>query len=215
MDIKAQQTKLANNLGKLLRDNFGKGPEAVHVTIYEPYVVIYVSGFVSPMEQVLLNQNEELQVMTTRELLVKTLEPQITGQIKGITDLDIQHLYYDWNLDHHSGIFVGVCLDDLKADLTEGDPYPGKQAIHDRIIKISDRTLVIVREGILVAIEKQLISLGFDDTLRISKRPLEKGILRQNDDYDEILNADILDIFVDWDFEKDNSIITLILKPKN
>jgi len=44
---------------------------------------------------------------------------------------------------------------------------------------------------------------------------LEKGILRQNDDYDEILNADILDIFVDWDFEKDNSIITLILKPKN
>ncbi|MEH7609638.1 Na-translocating system protein MpsC family protein, partial [Priestia megaterium] len=126
---------------------------------------------------------------------------------------------------------VGVCLDDLKADLTEGDPYPGKQAIHDRIIKmseiaqkgpekissykLSDRTLVIVREGILVAIEKQLISLGFDDTLRISKRPLEKGILRQNDDYDEILNADILDIFVDWDFEKDNSIITLILKPKN
>jgi len=177
MDIKAQQTKLANNVGKLLRDNFGKGPEAVHVTIYEPYVVIYVSGFVSPMEQVLLNQNEELQVMTTRELLVKTLEPQITGQIKGITDLDIQHLYYDWNLDHHSGIFVGVCLDDLKADLTEGDPYPGKQAIHDRIIKmseiaqkgpekissykLSDRTLVIVREGILVAIEKQLISLGF------------------------------------------------------
>ncbi len=126
---------------------------------------------------------------------------------------------------------MGVCLDDLKADLTEGDPYPGKQAIHDRIIKmseiaqkgpekissykLSDRTLVIVREGILVAIEKQLISLGFDDTLRISKRPLEKGILRQNDDYDEILNADILDIFVDWDFEKDNSIITLILKPKN
>jgi uncharacterized protein YbcI len=124
-----------------------------------------------------------------------------------------------------------VCLDDLKADLTECDPYPGKQAIHDRIIKmseiaqkgpekissykLSDRTLVIVREGILVAIEKQLISLGFDDTLRISKRPLEKGILRQNDDYDEILNADILDIFVDWDFEKDNSIITLILKPKN
>ncbi|RBN37414.1 hypothetical protein DMN50_30590, partial [Priestia megaterium] len=113
----------------------------------------------------------------------------------------------------------------------EGDPYPGKQAIHDRITKmseiaqkgpekissykLSDRTLVVVREGILVAIEKQLISLGFDDTLRISKRPLEKGILRQNDDYDEILNADILDIFVDWDFEKDNSIITLILKPKN
>ncbi len=40
--------------------------------------------------------------------------------------------------------------------------------------KLSDRTLVVVRERILVAIEKQLISLGFDDTLRISKRPLEK-----------------------------------------
>lgn len=66
-----------------------------------------------------------------------------------------------------------------------------------------------------MAIEQRLISLGFDDTLRISKRPLEKGLMLQNDDYDEVLNAEILDIFVDWDFEKDNSIITLILKPKS
>lgn len=137
MEVKAQQTKLANNLGKLLRDNFGKGPEAIHVTIYEPYVVVYVSGFISPMEQVLLNQNEEMRVMTTRELLMKSLEPEITGQIKGVTDIEIQHLYYDWNLSHQSGIFVGVCLDDLKADLTEGEPYQGKQEIHNRIIKMS------------------------------------------------------------------------------
>ncbi|RXZ01408.1 Na-translocating system protein MpsC family protein [Fictibacillus sp. S7] len=231
MEVKAQQSKLANNLGKLLRDNFGKGPEAIHVTIYEPYVVVYVSGFVSPMEQILLNQNEEIRVMTTRELLMKSLEPEITGQIKGVTDIEIQHLYYDWNLEHQSGIFVGVCLDDLQADLTEGEPYEGKQELHDRIIKmsklaqkeperitsykLSPRTLVVVREGILVAIERQLISMGFDDTLRICKRPLEKGLMLQNDDYDEVLNAEILDIFVDWDFEKDNSIITLILKPKS
>lgn len=231
MDIKAQQSKLANNLGKLLRDNFGKGPEAIHVTIYSPYVVVYVRGFISPMEQVLLKQDEELQVKTTREFLMKSLEPEITGQIKGVTDIDIQHLYYDWNLSHQSGIFVGVCLEELKPNLSEGVAYPGKEEIHKRIVKMSElaekaptnvtsymlspRTLVVVREGILVAIEKQLISLGFDETLRVSKRQLEKGLLQQNDDFDSILNADILDIFVDWDFELDNSVITFILKPKD
>ncbi|MED2970758.1 Na-translocating system protein MpsC family protein [Fictibacillus sp. B-59209] len=118
----------------------------------------------------------------------------------------------------------------MQSDLSDGEPYEGKEQMHLRVIKMSSlaekaptqvtsyklshRTLIVVLEGVLVAIEKQLISFGIDETLKVSKLQLEKGLLQQFDDYVSILNADILDIFVDWHFKLDKSVITFILKPK-
>lgn len=229
MEIKSQQTKLANNFGKLLRDKFGKGPEAVHATISKPYVLVYIKGFISPMEQVLLEQGQELTVKSTREHLMKFIDPELRGQIKAITDLEIQHIYYDWNLDNHSGVFIAVgpdlefSLDDKRSQ------YQGKDSVHEEIVSISSkaekaptntfsymlssRSLIVIREGILVPIEKQLISLGFDEKLRVAKRQLEGGMLLNSTHFASALKAQVEDVFVDWNFELDNSIITFILKP--
>ncbi|MFD0051296.1 Na-translocating system protein MpsC family protein [Actinomycetes bacterium NPDC127524] len=118
MDNKVQQTKLANNLGKLLRENFGKGPQSINVIISIPYVLVYVRGFISPMEQVLLDQNQELTVKTTREFLMKTIDPEIRGQIQGIT--------------------VGVCKN-TSPDLLSQYDYKAKDLIHEEIIQISEQ----------------------------------------------------------------------------
>ncbi|WP_046173458.1 Na-translocating system protein MpsC family protein [Domibacillus indicus] len=231
MDIRAQQTKMANNFGKLLRDKFGKGPEAIHVTIAQPYILVYMSGFISAMEKVLLDQDQDMTVLTTREYLMKSLDPEIRGQIKAITDMDIEHVYYDWNLAHQTGVFVGVspAMPDKGKDAKS--EYEGKEEVHKEIISISEqaekapdfvasymispRALIVIREGILVPIEKQLISLGFDETLRIAKRQLEGGMLSKSTHFTSIFNADIQDVFVDWNFELDNSVISFILKPKS
>ncbi|MCD7034237.1 DUF2294 domain-containing protein [Metabacillus sp. GX 13764] len=226
MDIKAQQSKLANNFGRLLRDKFGKGPEAIYVSISEPYVLVYVNGFVSAMEQVLLDQGQDLTVKTTREHLMATLDPEMRGQIKAITEMDIQHLYYDWNLENKTGVFVGI--DSERSDERDTS-FEGKDEVDEEIVRISEqaekcpdqvhshmmnnRTLVVFRSGILVPIEKQLISLGFDETLRVSKRQLEGGMLKSSTLFSEVLNAEVLDVFVDWNFELDNSVISFILKP--
>ncbi|OIK09243.1 Na-translocating system protein MpsC family protein [Bacillus sp. MUM 13] len=230
MDYKVQQTKLANNLGKLLRDNFGKGPQSINVIISIPYVLVYVRGFISPMEQVLLDQNQELTVKTTREFLMKTIDPEIRGQIQGITDMEVQHIYYDWNLEKQSGIFVGVCKNTSPDDLLSQYDYKAKDRIHEEIIHISEqaekaprfvssylispRALIVFREGILVPIEQQLISLGFNETLRVAKRHLEGEMLQNNIHFPLILQSKVIDTFVDWDFDLDNSVITLILKPE-
>ncbi|PLT27905.1 Na-translocating system protein MpsC family protein [Peribacillus deserti] len=229
MDIKAQQTKLANNLGKLLRDKFGKGPHSIYVTVSKPYILIYVRGFISPMEQILLEQDQELTVKTTREVLMKTIDSEIRGQMKGITDMDIHHIYYDWNLPKETGIFVGVTTDSFNSEELSQYNYKQKDQIEQEINMISEqaekapdeiysyllspRALVILRKGILVPIEKQLVTLGFDETLRVAKRQLEGGMLHNNTHFPSILNAAILDSFVDWDFKLDNSVITLILQP--
>ncbi|WP_421385110.1 Na-translocating system protein MpsC family protein [Bacillus salacetis] len=229
MDIKTQQTKLANNFGKLLRDKFGKGPEAIFVTISDPYVLVYIKGFISAMEQVLLEQGQDLTVKTTREYLMKSIDPEIRGQIKGLTDLDIQHIYYDWNLDNRSGVFVGVGSDLTILDEDNRTHYNGQSEVNQEIVsisrqaekapdetfsyKLSDRTLIVIRKGILVPIEKQLISLGFDEKLRVAKRQLEGELLLNSTHFASVLNAGIQDVFVDWNFELDNSVISFILKP--
>lgn len=229
MEVKAQQTKLANNFGKLLRDKFGKGPEAIHVTISQPYVLVYIGGFISPMEQVLLEQGQEITVLTTREYLVKSLDPEIRGQIKALTDMDIQHIYYDWNLENHSGVFVAISPDNPDGGEDPRANYKGKEDVEKEIIHISEqaekapdsvysymlssRSLIVIREGILVPIEKQLVSLGFDETLRVAKRQLEGGMLTGSTQFPIILDSKIQDVFVDWDFDLDKSVITFIHKP--
>ncbi|TLS36806.1 Na-translocating system protein MpsC family protein [Pseudalkalibacillus caeni] len=231
MDIKAQQTKLANNFGKLLRDKFGKGPEAIHVTISNPYVLVYVSGFLSATEQVLLDQGQDITVKTTREYLMKSLDPEIRGQIKGITDIEIQHIYYDWNLSRQTGIFVAVSPAIPEDGEDSRRKYTGKEDVHQEIASISQqaekapdsvdsymlssRSLLVIREGILVPIEKQLITLGFDENLRVAKRQLEGELLINNTHFPSILDARVQDVFVDWDFILDNSVIAFILKPNN
>ncbi|MED1205964.1 DUF2294 domain-containing protein [Heyndrickxia acidicola] len=226
MDVKAQQTKLANNFGKLLRDKFGKGPEAIYVSISQPYVLVYVNGFVSAMEQVLLDQGQDLTVKTTREHLMISLDPEMRGQIKAITDMEVQHIYYDWNLENRTGVFIAISSN--RDDKQEAS-YNGMDEVHKEIIQISERaekspdavhsnmlnprSLVVFRSGILVPIEKQLVSLGFDETLRVAKRQLEGDMLKKSTLFSKVLNAAVLDVFVDWNFELDNSVISFILKP--
>lgn len=40
--------------------------------------------------------------------MIKTLDLEMRGHIKAINDREIQHLYYDWNLQHQKGVFVWV-----------------------------------------------------------------------------------------------------------
>lgn len=230
MDVKTQQSKLANNFGKLLRDKFGKGPEAIHVTISRPYVLVYINGFMSAMEQVLLDQGQDMTVKKAREYLMKSLDPELRGQIKATTDMDIQHLYYDWNLNNQTGVLVGVSQELPGDESDTSATYEGKDEVHKEISRISEqaekvpdevfsyllspRALIVIRKGILVPIEKQLFSLGFDETLRIAKRHLEGNMLINSTHFTKVLNAVVQDVFVDWDFALDNSVISFILKPK-
>ncbi|MEH7128397.1 Na-translocating system protein MpsC family protein, partial [Neobacillus drentensis] len=78
---------------------------------------------------------------------------------------------------------------------------------------LNERTLVVIRNGILVPIEKELIRLGNFEALRLAKRNLEKRLLHNSGNFESILQTKVNDIFVDWDFYRDKSVIVLILSP--
>jgi uncharacterized protein YbcI len=204
--------------GKLLRDRFGKGPESVNVTIEDRCAIMHIRNFIGPVEKFLLSQQEEQAFRYTRELMMKSLLPELESHLKVNCGMECEKLYYEWGLHNASGMIVG-----LSKSLGPAESYQDKQAVHTQIIQLSSevqkvparidswwtnpKTLIIIREGILIKIEKELISLGYENTLKSTKRKLEKRTMEEETDIAGIFGKKLSDFYVDWDFEKDKSVI--------
>jgi len=227
LENKQVQLELAGYIGRTLRENFGKGPESVFVSYNDSILTIYLRNFLSPSERVLLGQGQEVMVQTTRDMLMQTLIPEFKAYITILTGMEVKEFYYDWGLHNKTGIFVCIGTPPEAAEPMKDHTYEGNENLHAEIKRISilaqkepekvysyllnPRTLVVIREGILVAIEKELIRLGGSETLRLAKRNLEKRLLHNSSHFEGILQTKVDDIFVDWDFQLDKSAIALIL----
>lgn len=227
---KTHESDIASYVGKLFRDNFGKGPGSIYVSIAEPFITIHLREFLAPMEKILLERNDNLKIQETRDILMEETIPALKEYLKSVIHIDVQKIYYDWSLENKTGIILAVL--DTEIDNTTDDylTYPSKKKVHEEIARftkkaqkepknlqsymLNSRTLVSVREDILVRIEKELIKSGFSEQLKLSKRVLEKDLLDVTY-LESVLKAEIEDAFVDWDFELDKGFLVLILKATN
>jgi uncharacterized protein YbcI len=224
------QKELSSYLGKTLRDVFGRGPETVFVSIREPFITVYIRNFISPMEKILMNEKQENIVQHTRDILMENLIPEIKAYITVLTGMEIEEFYYDWGLHNYSGMFVAITTDRSTFDNLANEKYAGREPLHEEInnigqqtekvpeevlsVKINERTYAVVRTGLLLTIERELIRLGYRDILRRAKRNVEKRQLHNSMRLESILNSKIDDVFVSWDFDRDKSIILFIVNPK-
>jgi uncharacterized protein YbcI len=228
MDLRKKEIELASYTGMVLREHFGKGPGSVFATISAPYITIYIKEFMTTMENKLIDNDQSKYVQKIRDMLMEKLIVDIKAYVHMNTGFEIKEFYYDWNLDSHSGIFIGVMPHENYE--TENCSYDNQDAVHEEIIKVSQkaekipgevsscmlnpRTIILIRNQILVAIEKELIHLGFPESLTIAKRNLEKRILLEHKDrLESYLNANIENTFVSWDFNLDKSVLVMIIKP--
>lgn len=226
MEVAMLEKEISGYIGKLLRENFGRGPGNVFCTVSKPFVSIYITNFLSPMENTLLTNQQSVYVQKTRDLMMDTLEEEIKSYIELNTKDKIKEFYYDWNLDGKTGMLLFIFDKDQPYNF---DSYDNKNLVEKETIELSteiqkapdethskllnERTLIIVRQGILISLEKEFIQLGFQETLKIAKRNLEKKVITQHQSsFERYLNAKITDYFIDWNFDKDKSYTLFILK---
>lgn len=222
------QTEIGGFISTLMRQHFGKGPTSIYVTIKKPFITIHIRGFNTPMENVLLKQNEWKRVLETRDLLLNSLKPLIAEELLKITGMAFKHLYADWNLPLETGMIFGV-MDDTPALeefewLKEADEkifYQKIVWVHEEAERkpgriesywLSERTLLVKRMDILVGIEKALIAEGYTEVLKLAKRPLERSLLNQAG-LESALHRKIRESFLDWNFDEDLGYIVLVLEP--
>lgn len=224
------QQLIASYTGKLLREHFGKGPESVLVSIGGEYITIYLRNFLTPSERILLQQDHVIIINQMRDKLMQMVNPEVLGYIQQLTGIIPSEIYYDWALQNQSGMITILCPERLVDDSEIREDYSGKEKLEQEVRLISEqvqkapdrlyscemnnRTLLFVREGILVPIEKEFIRLGHKELLKEVKRNLEKNSLYNNAGFEQILNRPILDVFVDWNYELDKSIIVLVTSSK-
>jgi uncharacterized protein YbcI len=222
--------QIGNYIGKLLRDTFGKGPETVYVSTGRTFFTAYLRNFMSPMERMFMENDQWETVLSMRQKLMQTLWPDIRANVELLTGVRIHEFYADWGLHNRSGMLVGVSSEEFPCGTAFTEEFEGKEEIESELVKISQhaekvpeemyscalnaRTIVVVRNGILVRIEKELVRLGHSQLLRTVKANLEKSYLHNNDYLEAFLQRHIVDSFVDWDFNLDKSIIIFVLHPK-
>lgn len=223
------QKDISGYVGKMFRESFGKGPQSVYTSVGYTYITIYLRNFLTPSERVLLEQDQVMTIMQMRDKLMDTLIPELRAFIEITTSKKIQEVYYDWNLHNKSGMVTCISSELFTPKEVLVEEYIGKEKVDNEVIQISkqaqkipeeiysceinERTLVIIRNGILVRIEKELIRLGHGDLLKRVKRNLEKGYLHNNSQLEATLNKQIIEMFVDWDFDLDKSVILFVLNP--
>ncbi|RKL66319.1 hypothetical protein CR203_15615 [Salipaludibacillus neizhouensis] len=225
LEVKNKQKEVSSSVSKELRDHFGRGPESVFVSLTPCVVVIHIRNFLSPIESVVMKQEGLKGVESLREILMKSVLPEIKTKISASFDIKDFEFFYDWNIDQKSGMIIGIHWDKIDRQEIEKSFYGAmnqeirkisetaeKQPEHVFTYQVNPRTIISGREGILIRIEKELISLGSGETLQIAKRRLEKRLLNEGE-FNKILGVSVQDIFVHWDFESDKSIIVFITDP--
>ena len=227
-DKQTEAQMIAAYTGKALRDHFGKGPVNIHVSYKRPFLIIYVKDFLGPMENILLQQNEEQRIVKSREFIMEKFCLQIQSDIEDMVNGTIKEWYFDWNLKAHSGM-IWVVMDE---ELSKKDSWPGhlnQRAFERKIVNMSikgqkepaytkaywidERSIMVYRSGVFVEIEKELIKAGFEEQLKIAKRPMERRLFGE-EHMQPILQRKITDVFTDWDFEEDKGYMILALEPE-
>ena len=225
-----QEQMISSYIGKLLRDNFGKGPEAVFVSVGGKFITIYLRNFFSQIDKVLQDQDQDQVISDIRELIMYTLSPKIKMYIEMVTENVISEFYYDWCLHNKTGIIVGIAQELFKNTECFCENYEGKEELENEIVRlngyvekapqkitsyqINPRTIVVIGENILIKIEKEFIRKGYSQLLKTIKRDMEKAYLHNDINYSKILNREVIDVFADWDFDLDKSIFVIIINPK-
>jgi len=220
-----QLNSISSYTSKLLRKNFGKGPQSCYTILNKFYLVSYIQGFISPMEEVLMEQGQRNQVELARNVIINHLLEELRGVVQVSLDCEIEESFHDWNLPNNSGMIMFKMSDELesvrseiKFDFNKFEEEVARisalvQKVPDQInvFPMSSSMVLVERKGILIPIEKALIDKGFGEELRLTKDEFEKRYFHHYGKFDELLPSRVKDIFIDWNFKNDKSLMTFVL----
>ncbi|MBY0097882.1 Na-translocating system protein MpsC family protein [Mesobacillus maritimus] len=216
---------ISSYISKILRKNFGKGPQSCQTNLNGKHLVTYIRGFVSPMEEILLESGQTKTVDDARTLIMDHLLEEIKGVVQVSISVDVNEYYHDWNFPNNSGIIIFVLEEalpeialefqvdsaSLEKEIARISMLVQKVPDQIHIYPISPTVCLVERKGILIQIEKALISKGFQQELKFTKDELEKEYFHRNGRFEVLFQKSVKDIFVDWNFKDDKSMMAFIL----
>lgn len=226
MDVQNQLNYISSYTSKLLRSKFGRGPESCSSSLGEKFLVLYIKGFVSPMEEVLIQEKQDTQVDYLRYVVIKSILDELKGVIQVTLEKQVAVINHDWIYPNNTGViiveFEGSDSEkdkNFEVDIAALEEEVSRlswlvQKVPDVILtyQVTPKMFVVKRIGILVAIEKALLEKGFESELYLTKDELEKSYFHRDGNFNDIFKRPVQEIFIDWNLRENTSVICFILR---
>lgn len=221
------KARIETLLDEPFTQRFNQAPRNMDVYMDDGSLIIHLQDFMGEEMQKLIRLQDPDALRSVQELMVEHILPELAGTIEAATGFRIGTFYYDWSDRDLSGMLVG--LPEHESYQEKEDYYPGKTEVHEIIGKVTyeiekmpdeicsywaaDHILVIVREGILIKIEKAFVDQGASAILRKVKRNLEKEVIQQEAPrIEKMLKRKIKDFYVDWSFRQNKSVLVYVFE---
>jgi uncharacterized protein YbcI len=222
---KLDQT-LCAYIGKIYKDITGKGPENIYVAFGDRCYIVYIKNYLMPYEK-MIQQNGDMELLDkVMHIATKNINSQIVQYAETITGVLTEETYYDWNIENGSRMLVCMSNQQYERSLSVNNNYYGEQLLHKELIKLvyyadsipetinsfclNSKIFIIERMGGTTRLESEMDLKGHGDIIKSTKRQMEKQYLNNNMYIKDVLDMDVVETFIDWDFKKNKSVIMLV-----
>ncbi|MFD2614781.1 hypothetical protein [Paenibacillus gansuensis] len=198
---------------EVLLHTFNTEPQVLEIKDDGDYLLVYMRNFMLPYTMV-GDEYTEIRVP-----MFTSVVPKVAEYVTEVTNLKNTPIFFDWYPENRSACLTVLLKDPVSLD----NMYPKKAEVHletniitKDVEKLPEKVFsfwadpshfIIIRQGFLIQIEKELIKLGFQDTLRISKRSLEKAYFDNHLMIAKLLGKHPSGVYLDWDFQLDWSVL--------
>ncbi|UOE94012.1 Na-translocating system protein MpsC family protein [Alkalihalobacillus sp. LMS39] len=224
--IQEKLKTISSYTSKVMRTKFGRGPQLCYAVCNHGYLFLFIKGFISPLEVSLREQKQTDMMVKSRLNVVDGLLSELRGMIQITLQCEVEECYTDWNYENDTGMITMKVSEEvhgapfekrqyneaeLISEINRISAYVQKTPEKTVVYQLSPKVFLCEREGILILIEQAFIQKGYEQMLRITKAELEKTHFHHSE-FKKIFREEIQDIFVDWDFNKDNSVLCFVLE---
>ncbi len=217
---------LSAYIGKLYKEIAGRGPENVYVAFGDRCYVVYIKNYIMPYEKIIQQNGDKELLDKVMHIATKNLNAQIVQYTEQITGIPTEETYYDWNIENGSRVLVGISKRQYEMSSSVRADHYGKQLLHKELIKmghfadsipetinsfcVNSKFYIFERGGGITRLEKEMELTGYGDVIKNTKRQIEKQYLNNNLCIKDFLDMEIVDTFIDWNFNKNRSIVILV-----
>ncbi|WP_428910743.1 Na-translocating system protein MpsC family protein [Niallia sp. Krafla_26] len=212
--VVVQEDLLAVNssFSKIIKRGIGKGPENCYTVLNANQLYVYIRNFMTPAEEILMNQKEYNLVMKYRSAVISALSNELLKDASQLLEISFDSMYQDWNFHTNSGVLLLVNNrphPDIKLDenfnrkLFQLIRMVGSQ-FHKtpsefKVIKYTENSCAIESKEIMFPLERLLIKKGNEDLLLTHTREIKKGYIQHKRLFEDLFNRSIEDIYMMWD----------------
>ncbi|MFB5661134.1 Na-translocating system protein MpsC family protein [Alteribacillus sp. HJP-4] len=208
-NVMKQQKQIASYTSRTLRDHFGRGPESVYVTLAPSHILIHIRNFLSPIEEVLLEEEGNEALASLRKSIMGPVLAKLELCLQEKLDTEGFSFYVDWNFDQKSGLIVGLNWESLFLKTADQPIY---SLLEKDIQKLWEYPPADPEDVFIKRVNSRITLAGRAGYQGNEKNNIASQDITKNY-FSKIMGAAVQDIFNIWNEEGTKNIIVFMTSP--